>query len=587
MSIVVLIIAVITPSFLPVPPVWADSSFKFSFMCVSDTHMPNYNTNLINALQDATQNSCSAICFVGDITEDGKDASYDALNSTLNSNPHPPAYFVVGNHDVRWLSGYAEGRDRFLAKTGMPGMYYDVWIYGYHFIFLATEQDLKDQAYLSSTQLSWLQTKLADQATSNKPVFVFIHQALANTVVGTTLAEGYGASYPDGVVQDQELKNILGQFPQTIFFTGHTHAAVTSTNNLYNAQYCTMINDGCVKNNQGLLVNVYGDRVEVLGRNLSTKTTISNATVSYNPQPSIAQGKTASADSSQSANPSANGNDGSTLNTRWCANDGSTGHWWKVDLGTISNLTGTQIKWEASAVYQYKIDLSNDNSAWTTVVNKTGNTTAAQIMADNFSASGRYVRITVTGLPSGRWASFYDFSVFGGVGPTPTPTPSSTPTPTPTPSATPTPTPTGGIVSGATYKIISKSSAKLIEVTGGSTLDGALIEQWSDNGGNHQKWRVDDMGSGWYKLTNINSGKVLDVPGSSTATSVQLKQWTDHGGTNQRFKIEDMGSGYYRITAQCSNLVLDVQGNSTTNGAAIIQYTNTGGNNQQWQFVRQ
>src|SRR3954467_8566926 len=43
----------------------------------------------------------------------------------------------------------------------------------------------------------------------------------------------------------------------------------------------------------------------------------------------IAQGKTASADSAQTANPAASGNDGSTT-TRWCAADGNLNHWWKV-----------------------------------------------------------------------------------------------------------------------------------------------------------------------------------------------------------------------------------------------------------------
>ena len=56
----------------------------------------------------------------------------------------------------------------------------------------------------------------------------------------------------------------------------------------------------------------------------------------------LALGKTASADSSQSANPVASGNDGSTT-TRWCANDGNTGHWWKVDLGSSHTITGSEV----------------------------------------------------------------------------------------------------------------------------------------------------------------------------------------------------------------------------------------------------
>ena len=47
-------------------------------------------------------------------------------------------------------------------------------------------------------------------------------------------------------------------------------------------------------------------------------------------------------------------------------------------------------------------------------------------MTDNFKATARYVRFTVTGISNGQWASFYEFRVFGsGGGPTPAPTPSS------------------------------------------------------------------------------------------------------------------------------------------------------------------
>jgi len=48
-------------------------------------------------------------------------------------------------------------------------------------------------------------------------------------------------------------------------------------------------------------------------------------------------------------------------------------------------------------------------------VDKTNNTSTAQTQTDNFTATARYVRITVTGLPTSptTWASFYEFRVFG------------------------------------------------------------------------------------------------------------------------------------------------------------------------------
>ncbi|MNB96717.1 F5/8 type C domain protein [compost metagenome] len=124
--------------------------------------------------------------------------------------------------------------------------------------------------------------------------------------------------------------------------------------------------------------------------------------------------KSASADSVQTANPAANGNDGNN-GTRFCANNSSTGHWWVVDLGTSLNITdGTQIIWEKSGVvYKYKIETSDDNVNWTLKVDKTNNSSMEQSQTDSFTDTARYVRITVTGLPSGMWASFYEFKVLG------------------------------------------------------------------------------------------------------------------------------------------------------------------------------
>jgi uncharacterized repeat protein (TIGR02543 family) len=127
--------------------------------------------------------------------------------------------------------------------------------------------------------------------------------------------------------------------------------------------------------------------------------------------------KPATADSQQtSAGNTANkGNDGNS-STWWCANDSRPNHWWKIDLGAVYTLTGTKVRFQYARNYRYKIEVSTDNISWTVVVNKTANTSTAQIRQDSFSQTpGRYVRITYTGLP---WypttrASHYEFEVFG------------------------------------------------------------------------------------------------------------------------------------------------------------------------------
>ena len=130
----------------------------------------------------------------------------------------------------------------------------------------------------------------------------------------------------------------------------------------------------------------------------------------------LSQGKTASASSTETGNVASNANDGNTTSTRWAASGGTYPQWWKVDLGASYGLTRVESYWYNSATkprsYQYKIEVSADNSTFTTVVDKTGNTTQ-DFTSDSFTATGRYVRITVTGNSSTGYASAYEFKVFG------------------------------------------------------------------------------------------------------------------------------------------------------------------------------
>jgi DNA-directed RNA polymerase subunit RPC12/RpoP len=126
----------------------------------------------------------------------------------------------------------------------------------------------------------------------------------------------------------------------------------------------------------------------------------------------FALNKPATASSQQAEHPAQNGND-ENIATRWCASDSSAPQWWKVDLGGAITITNTRVTWELVSIYQYQIEVSLDNSNWTTVVDKTANLTPARKNSDDFSANGRYVRIVITGLQPGSWASFYDFRVLG------------------------------------------------------------------------------------------------------------------------------------------------------------------------------
>ena len=106
-------------------------------------------------------------------------------------------------------------------------------------------------------------------------------------------------------------------------------------------------------------------------------------------------------------------NDGNQT-TRWVACNGTFPKSWSVDLGANANVTRSEVDWEFNnRVYKYRIEVSANNSSWTTVVNKTANNVAGN-MGNNFTASSvRYLRITITGAPNGVWASIREFRVIG------------------------------------------------------------------------------------------------------------------------------------------------------------------------------
>lgn len=138
----------------------------------------------------------------------------------------------------------------------------------------------------------------------------------------------------------------------------------------------------------------------------------------------------------------------------------------------------------------------------------------------------------------------------------------------------------------AWYQLVSRHSGKAIEIAGGSTADGAAIQQWSRGGGTNQQFQFVDSGGGYYRIKARHSGKVIDIANASTATGADVIQWTDHNGTNQQFRVLDTDSGYAKLINRNSGMPLDLWSWSTADGARISQYIDNGGANQQWRLVR-
>ncbi|GAB6991704.1 glycosyl hydrolase 53 family protein [Paenibacillus pini] len=132
------------------------------------------------------------------------------------------------------------------------------------------------------------------------------------------------------------------------------------------------------------------------------------------------------------------------------------------------------------------------------------------------------------------------------------------------------------------FKIVNRNSGKALNITGGSTQDGAAVQQWTYSSWNSQKFYLLDSGNGNYRIQNVNSMKLLDIENSSLNDGAKNIQWSNNWGLNQLWKLTSLSGGYVQIQNGNSGKLLDINGASTADGASTIQWFNNGGSNQQW-----
>jgi Icc protein len=290
-----------------------------SFAVISDIHVQKWNRKshekLARALTDLKRAEPDARALVvgGDLG-DGLPGDYETLGRLMGKLPHPKRVFYnIGNHEYYkawhdkrgyWSDAFPNGeperasQQRFLAFAGRKKLYEDAWESGYHFIFLGSEQYRQsdpanqEDAWLSDAQLGWLERTLADGEKPDKPVFVFLHQPLPCTVAGSRTR-----SNERGVVQHERLRAILAMHPQAILFTGHTHWELKSARTLVRDGF-TMVNTSSVYEpyseadaaygqeygrSEGVVVEVYPDRVLIRGRSFTEQAWIPEAQFEVKP----------------------------------------------------------------------------------------------------------------------------------------------------------------------------------------------------------------------------------------------------------------------------------------------------------------
>jgi GH43 family beta-xylosidase len=135
------------------------------------------------------------------------------------------------------------------------------------------------------------------------------------------------------------------------------------------------------------------------------------------------------------------------------------------------------------------------------------------------------------------------------------------------------------------YTVVNRNSGRCLDVAGSSTADGANIFQFACNGGNNQRWRIEDMGDDTSRLVNVATGKVMDVASCGTGDGVDIRQWTWLNNTCQRFRlIVNALGGWVRIPNANSGRVADVANCGTADRTDVRQWTSLNNACQQWQL---
>lgn len=216
---------------------------------VSDTHidikhpipaLPKFFVKRALTNAKKSKNTVDAFIVIGDTTSRSSKINWDMAKETFSKVKAPAKNILIaiGNHDTwcdedddtafkRYLSYTAEITGEKHEKT-----YFSKVINGYHLIFLGGESDCGCGAFISDEQVEWFKNEMKSASESGKPVFVFCHQSL-NGKHGLPRTfdkdEDPNASPMEGGIGEKsdEIKEILEQYKNVFYFSGHSHMGVS------------------------------------------------------------------------------------------------------------------------------------------------------------------------------------------------------------------------------------------------------------------------------------------------------------------------------------------------------------------------
>ena len=263
---------------------------------ISDTHIGSRNAaayvrpSVENINRE--QNEIDGVIVSGDLTNKGYDSEFSEVYSILKNYTGGNLITANGNHDYgRGTSSgdmrpYAiKHRNEFLGITTQKD-YYSTEINGYKFVVMGSEGNKPNSATISDTQLDFVKAEVQEGAQGGKPVFVICHWPMRNT----NCERWSWPIIPGGALDSsttKKLQNILSQFDNVFYISGHLHAGLNGrlTRRLFGGccveqhKGITCINVpslgsgnhlGLTSKGTGMRLTVYSDKAVVEGRNFYT-----------------------------------------------------------------------------------------------------------------------------------------------------------------------------------------------------------------------------------------------------------------------------------------------------------------------------
>ncbi|MCR3719477.1 MULTISPECIES: NPCBM/NEW2 domain-containing protein [Prauserella salsuginis group] len=205
-------------------------------------HIDDWDAVLTDAERAAPGSAATVIN--GDIVDRGYADEYAEVREVMDAHDrNQPLLTSFGNHEA-YAPAWCDQQT--LCQPSWPNGFVPEDLYGTYFDFAGTDKvygervvngvpligigpdelmwwedpNLDDHVHIGSEQLEWFRDRVETHGRTGKPFFVFTHYPLSDTV---TQSDGDAGRYH---LMEEEIREILGDYPQAVLFSSHTHADI-------------------------------------------------------------------------------------------------------------------------------------------------------------------------------------------------------------------------------------------------------------------------------------------------------------------------------------------------------------------------